>query len=194
MTNRFILWRIKGDFNQTLGVFMVVDANGWPLLCLPCLERGDRNNKKNVSSANAGIYPIVLEYSNKFEMLLWELKETGSRSEMKVHIANFWKQLEGCIALGMKFTDLDNDGYQDVAQSGDALKLLNELMEGITETTITIIDPPTEVISGPLLTYVDQLTDIERLHDLKKTTVHPDSRERIQLRIDRIYRDKYFAV
>lgn len=134
------LIRLQGDQSQTMGVLIVQDDQCRPLYIRPCIERGYRDNKQNVSNVPAGIYPIKFEYSPKFQQMLWELKDVPNRSECKIHAANFWFELNGCISPGMSLGDINEDGYIDVRRSVDALNELHSHLEGMTETTIEIID------------------------------------------------------
>lgn len=134
------LIRLQGDKNQSMGVLIVQDEQCRPLYVRPCVERGYRDNKQNVSNVPAGVYPIKFEYSPKFQQKLWELKDVPNRSEIKIHAANFWFQLNGCISPGMSLIDINEDGYIDVSRSVDAVNELHSHLEGITETTIEIID------------------------------------------------------
>lgn len=127
--------------NQSTGTLIVVDEKNQPVFQSVCIERGDRNNAKGVSNVIPGIYPLVLEYSPKFNRMLWEIKNVPNRDECKIHSANFWKQLNGCIAPGLKLKDMDNDGFYDVTNSADTLTEFHKALEGLTETTIEIIDP-----------------------------------------------------
>lgn len=138
---RFVLQRYKEGFNQTTGVLLILDSNGWPVFSAPCIERGDRNNQKRVSNVLPGIYPIRYEYSPAFDRFCWELYGTDNRTECKIHPANFWDQLNGCIAPGGYLKDLNKDGYQDVARSVSTVNMIDKIMAGMTETTIEIIDP-----------------------------------------------------
>lgn len=47
-----------------------------------------------------GVYPIVWEYSPKFDCKLWELKDVPGRSEIKVHMGNLEEDTNGCILVG----------------------------------------------------------------------------------------------
>lgn len=141
---RVTLQRYKGDNNQTTGVLMIFDYKGWPVYASPCIERGYRDNQRNVSNVPMGIYPLILEWSPKFEMYLWELKDVPNRSECKIHAANYWKQLNGCISPGSYLKDLNKDGYQDVAASKRSLNNFHKVMKQIFpngEATIQIIEP-----------------------------------------------------
>jgi len=135
-----ILQRYKGDNNQTTGALSVI-ISGWPVFVAPCLERGFRDNKRNVSNVPAGIYRLVYEYSPRFKRYLWELKDVPGRSECKVHSANYWFQLNGCISPGAYLRDLNGDGYYDVAASKTALANFHRALANFKETTIKIIDP-----------------------------------------------------
>ncbi|TSE05262.1 DUF5675 family protein [Aquimarina algiphila] len=139
-SKRVILLRHWSDGNQTTGSLLVVNEEGQPIFGSLCIERGDRNNKKNVSRIPSGTYPLVLEYSPKFEMNLWEIKNVPNRSECKIHSANFWDQLNGCIAPGINLTDIDKDGYYDVTYSSNTTKMFHKALKNLKETTITIID------------------------------------------------------
>lgn len=138
---KVIIQRFKEDENQTTGVMTVVDSNGWPVFVCPCIERGDRQNQKNVSNVPPGLYQLVLEWSPRFKTNLFELKGVPNRSECKIHASNFWNQLNGCIAPGAYLKDLNGDKYMDVAASQRTLNDFHRVMEGVTNTSIKIIDP-----------------------------------------------------
>lgn len=110
------------DTNQTLGNCTVFDENGKPLFTSLSLERGWRNNQSNVSCIPKGEYEVKLEYSNRFKKDLWEIYGVPNRSECKFHAANYWHQLNGCIALGQTLADMNNDGYNDITNSGMTMK------------------------------------------------------------------------
>jgi len=132
--------RYWGDSKQSFGVFTVLGEDNQPLYTSMSLERGWVNNTKMVSCIPAGTYKIVLEYSNHFKQRLWELKGVPGRSECKIHTANYWRQLNGCIALGDKAYDLNNDGWMDITRSAYTIKEFHTIMGEDTEASITIID------------------------------------------------------
>jgi hypothetical protein len=92
------------------------------------IERGWKDNQNSISCVPEGTYPLKLEYSPRFRKDLWELYDVPNRSECKFHAANYWRQLNGCIALGNKFKDIDKDGDTDVTSSGPTMKKFHELM------------------------------------------------------------------
>jgi hypothetical protein len=64
------------------------------------LERGWNDNRRMVSCIPAGDYLCEMEYSGRFDRPLYELRDVPGRAEIKIHVANFTHQLQGCIALG----------------------------------------------------------------------------------------------
>lgn len=128
------------DKNQSTGFLEVRNVNGQPVFGSLCIERGDRQNKKNVSRVPAGRYLMELEWSPKFKRKLWELKEVPNRSECKIHPSNYWGQLNGCIAPGINLTDLDRDGYYDVTSSVKTTNDFHRAMGSATLAYITIVD------------------------------------------------------
>jgi hypothetical protein len=126
------------DKNQTLGTCTVYDDSNKPIFTAVSLERGWRDNASNVSCVPLGQYPCVLEYSPRFKKDLWELKNVPNRSECKFHSANYWFQLNGCIALGSSLADINKDGYNDVANSGNTMKKFHEALKGLTKVDLVI--------------------------------------------------------
>jgi len=134
------LYRHWQDHNQTFGTFVVFNEKKMPIFSSACVERGWRNNKKNESCVPVGTYPITWERSPRFNMMLWELKEVPNRAECKVHPANTWQQLNGCIALGIKLKDINKDGYIDVTDSKPTLALFHRAMGFEIDSKITIVN------------------------------------------------------
>ena len=115
---------------QTLGQCAITD-NGKDILLAKSLERADNNNQINISCIPQGEYLCVLEYSNKFDCDLWEIKGVPNRSECKFHSANYWHDLNGCVALGDKFMDIDNDGFRDVLNSNKTMKEFHKTLKAL---------------------------------------------------------------
>lgn len=102
------------------------------------LERGWRNNQSNVSCVPPGTYPLKLEYSPRFRKDLWELYDVPGRAECKFHAANYWRQLNGCIALGVKHIDIDGDGDPDVTSSRNTMKKFHMYLSGFEVAEVEI--------------------------------------------------------
>jgi hypothetical protein len=135
------LQRLWMDKNQSTGVLTVINDKGQPIFASLALERGERNNQQSVSNVPAGIYPLILEHSAKFNQKLYELKNVPKRAECKIHAANMWHQLNGCIAPGLQLKDIDKDGYFDVTDSKNTLDAFHVVLKGIDKTTIEILNP-----------------------------------------------------
>jgi len=128
------------DENQTLGKCTVYDENNKPIFSALSLERGWRNNMNNISCVPLGRYPLILEFSNRFQTDLWELKNVPNRSETKLHSANFFFQLSGCIALGRSLDDINKDGYNDITASRSTMRAFHNAMGNDTRAEILITD------------------------------------------------------
>jgi len=121
-----IIDRFKITHNYSLGTCYVKHEDGSVDYVGKTLERGWRDNKSRVSCVPAGVYSLKLEHSPRFKKKLWELYGVPNRSECKFHAANYWRQLNGCIALGNKHVDIDGDGDVDITSSRTVMKKLYE--------------------------------------------------------------------
>lgn len=140
MTPIIKIQRLWQNANETFGVCTILGDNDMPLFASLCVERGWRNNKKSISCIpkGSGPYTVVLEYSNKFEKNLWEIKGVPNRSECKFHAANYWHQLNGCIALGRRPADINNDGYMDVTSSTKTMKDFHKALREYNKALLII--------------------------------------------------------
>lgn len=136
---RILLTRIFSDEKHTLGILQVIQ-NGEIIFTCKTVERPWVGNRNGESRVPHGMYQIVLQRSQKFQTSLWELKGVPNRSEAKIHKANYASQLEGCIAVGREFGDINGDGVTDITFSEKTLEKLYYAMAGEKETTINIVD------------------------------------------------------
>ena len=123
---------LNRDFKQdkqTLGVCYIKDNNkGVVVFKSEAIERGWKDNQRMISCIPDGTYSVVLEYSDRFKTMLWEIKGVPNRSECKFHAANYARQLNGCIALGNNRKDIDGDGYHDVTSSRTTMAKFHKAM------------------------------------------------------------------
>ena len=134
------LRRIWNDEKESLGFLSVTEDNGMPVFASIALERGDRGNRRNISRIPAGTYPLRLTYSPKFRRKMWLVDDVPGRSGIRIHPANYWNQLQGCIAPGLRLKDLNHDGYMDVTNSRNTTQQFEQALKGITNTIIEVID------------------------------------------------------
>ena len=136
------LRRYWQDENQSLSSTVILDDKNRPRYSSITLERGWRNNEQGVSCIPAGVYKVVLEWSPKFQMDLWEIKGVENRSECKFHVSNYWHQLNGCIAPGRRPKYLNKDKYLDVTDSRNTLKDFHQTLKGHKEAILIITTEP----------------------------------------------------
>jgi len=141
MTRKIYIIRSVFLEKETLGNLFVVEGTKILFKC-KTLELPYRDNQRNISCAPSGVYPIKFEYSPAFDEFLWELKNVQGRSEIKIHVANFFDQLRGCIAVGDQHIYINNDQFKDVRNSRNTLKRLHAALEGMEDTTIHIFGSP----------------------------------------------------
>lgn len=138
MELQVIINRFKITRNYSLGHCYIKYPNNRTVYVGCSLERGWRNNENNVSCVPEGTYELKLDYSPKFRKKLWELFGVPGRSECKFHAANYWRQLNGCIALGNKHTYIDNDEDLDITSSIVTMAKFHKLMEEATKAKVII--------------------------------------------------------
>lgn len=134
---KFVLIRNVESDLQVLGNLFVFKGTNILFSC-KTLEPAWKDNKPGESCAPKGEYKIVFEKSPRFNRDLWELKGVPNRGEIKIHVANYYHQLEGCIAVGSKHIFINSDTELDVSNSRNTLDLLHKTMGDIKETTILI--------------------------------------------------------
>ena len=115
---------------ETKGALLVMKG-AKKLLELVSLELAWRDNKSFISCIPEGMYICrkVIRPNGDHAISITNVK---NRTFILMHIANFAAgkkiQLEGCIAPGMYFEDLNGDGYIDSAQSTQAMNILMEIL------------------------------------------------------------------
>jgi len=138
MMKEVIINRFKITDNYTLG-HCYIKHEDLSIKYVGCsLERGWLDNQNNISCVPPGTYDLKLEYSPRFKKDLWELYGVPGRSECKFHAANYWKQLNGCIALGNKHKDINGDGDPDITSSKMTMSVFHDMMGDSTIAKVTI--------------------------------------------------------
>lgn len=81
---------------------------------------------------------MVWEFCPAFDQNLWEVLSVPNRSEIKFHVANYHRELNGCIGVGDLHLDIDNDGYRDLRNSRITLKRLHEYTQNMQNSKLFV--------------------------------------------------------
>lgn len=116
------LIRKEDDGTQTLGEFTFIGING-EVIKLFSIELPWKNNERNISCIPKGKYKVITTMSTRFKVNMWLLLDVPKRDGVRIHPANYARQLNGCIALGLDKADLDKDGKADITSSKTAIEI-----------------------------------------------------------------------
>ena len=64
----------------------------------------------------------------KRDYYTYEVLNVPNRSGIRIHSANFYTQIKGCIAMGDSHKDLNADQSLDVVHSGNTIKAFEDFM------------------------------------------------------------------
>lgn len=131
-----ILNRFTQNDRATHGILKTEDAShSWFTLELPW-----KDNQHGVSCIPAGTYVCQRRWSERHQSEVFGLLNVPERSDIELHVANFARQLLGCIALGTQVLDIDGDGEDDVQHSRQAFDEFMALMKDVDTFELTIND------------------------------------------------------
>lgn len=128
-----VINRFLDDGRQTLGVLSTQGTK--ELFVAKTLELSDNNNLNNISCIPPGTYPCQWTRSNRLSQLAghdvytYEVLNVLGRAGIRIHSANYFFQLKGCISLGDVHKDINLDGHLDVIHSGVTVNKFNQLMD-----------------------------------------------------------------
>jgi hypothetical protein len=130
VVNVFLNRETKED-KQTLGLITIPDPDDEQNILFQCLtlELPWLNNSNEISCIPIGIYKVVWTYSNKFKKYTYEVLGVLNRAGIRIHSANTYKQIEGCIVLGTDYRDIDNDQVVDILNSRNTVKEFEDILE-----------------------------------------------------------------
>ena len=129
------LLRLANDgLKQTRGIFLVVNDADLLFKCVT-LELPDKDNERQVSRINAGLYWIKKRFSKKYgwHFLVLDVEE---RDMILIHTLNYYTQTLGCIGTGEKFTDMNADGLLDITNSRITLDKILSLVPDCVQLEI----------------------------------------------------------
>ena len=128
--------RVNESDKQTLGYLTLYDGLEKVFECVT-LELPWVANMKNVSCIPKGVYKVVPRCSPKYKNH-FILEDVPNRSTILIHQGNFYTNTEGCILVGSRFGQINNDSLLDITASRRTLsKLLAVTEERGFELTIS---------------------------------------------------------
>ena len=114
------LTRQYNDKN-TLGELSMYDGDVLLYRC-KTVELPNKNNEPQISCIPEATYTVsVVPATEKIKYRHLWVQNVPKRSGIKIHVANYTRQLRGCIAPGLSHADIDKDGIMDVTSSTKAL-------------------------------------------------------------------------
>lgn len=100
------------------------------------LELPYNGNQKNISSIPSGHYLCLRDYEGKYKH--FKVLDVPDREAIEFHEGNTIDDLRGCIALGLRYGELNNKPA--VLLSRDAFKLFHRLMRDDDKFALIIED------------------------------------------------------
>lgn len=116
--------RIYEDDKVTLSRASVI--GGEKLLNFVLVELPWKNNEVGKSRIPAGLFDVVATRKGGSGYYAIWFPEVIGRTEIMCHIANYVQSLLGCLAPGLTFKDINNDGIIDAYESKKAIDKLAE--------------------------------------------------------------------
>lgn len=135
-----LLVRMKQLSNhlQTCGRFLLMNDDGDVVFQAATLELPWVGNRRNVSCIPAGAYLVSKKNSPKFGAGTFAVSQVPGRANILIHAGNYTRDIEGCILLGERFADIDNDEITDVTNSKLTIDALKKLTDDFELTVIQI--------------------------------------------------------
>jgi hypothetical protein len=97
------------------------------------LELPELGNQKRISCIPEGKYEVH-KITSPTKGKCFQVMDVKGRTAILIHIGNYATGVkvdtQGCILVGTTFTDMNKDGYIDVAESTIALTKLREILPG----------------------------------------------------------------
>ena len=127
--------RLKDNTDlQTLGRFYLFDGVN-EVVRFVTLELPWEENERSISRIPSGTYKVKKRKSKKFGDHFHILDVPG-RDYILIHPGNYYKQIRGCVLLGQRFADINNDKELDVVMSRPSVDRLLEVTPNTFQLTI----------------------------------------------------------
>lgn len=121
-----VITRGKDNGVQTIG--KLVAKKGGAIFSCDVLELSWKNNQSNISCIPKGLYDVKYTFSWKFKKYTYEIQKVPNRTGIRQHVGNTYKQIQGCILLGVSPKDINGDGQIDVTNSQNTVKAFEAFM------------------------------------------------------------------
>lgn len=123
-----IVNRFYDDGIETLSHIYVVQ--GKKLLGAFCgMEKPWASNQKNVSCIPCGQYMCrKRDATQKIKYRHILIEDVPNRDGICIHVGNYHTSVQGCLAVGTEFSDINSDGIMDITSSRLAFDKLMTLV------------------------------------------------------------------
>lgn len=126
MTHRVEIVRLRDTGVQTLGRLLVFE-NDSLVYQARTLEPSWLLNESWVSCIPSGSYTLSKRHSSRYKDH-FEIRNVKDRSNILIHIGNYFRNTEGCVLVGTRFNYIDDNDHLDVVSSGQTIDKLNEIL------------------------------------------------------------------
>jgi hypothetical protein len=134
-----IVSRIFGNEHKTLSECEII-KDGKTVYDFVGIELPWMENRRNVSCIPAGIYEAIATRRASSGAYALLIRGVINRSQIMVHTANYARDLQGCLAPGREFKDIDRDGIMDVTNSRNVMFDIEQIIPIGTVFTYNVID------------------------------------------------------
>ena len=122
------LIRLDEGIEQTLGHLTLYDGLEKVFECVT-LELPYEENLTDISCVNKGVYEVTHRYSEKYKNHLI-LNDVPNRRYILIHYGNYNTDTEGCVLVGSRFAQINQDSLLDITSSRRTLSELLEATNG----------------------------------------------------------------
>lgn len=98
------------------------------------VEKPWRGNRPYESCIPESTYPMRRHDSPKFGKRTWEIAEVPGRTHILIHVANYPRNVVGCVGLGLQ----PLAGFAGVGSSKQAIKEFYDMTDHMDETEIVV--------------------------------------------------------
>jgi hypothetical protein len=111
---------------ETLGNLEVYNAERLVFSC-KTLELPWKNNERNVSCIPLGTYEVAKRF-NETHKQHFHIQDVPNRNWILIHSGNYYSDIRGCVLVGLKHIDINNDGVLDISNSRETLAKLYQIL------------------------------------------------------------------